>query len=144
MLAPASTPPWRLSTGRSDRTNPGILLRSFGMAGRFEGKTAIVTGAAQGIGKAIATRLAREGARVVVADINEAGAKAVAKKIGNGAFAVKCDVSDEASVKKLHNKVMKEAGGVDILVNNAAIVPFIAWDDVDATHWRRIIDVNLT
>ena len=114
------------------------------MAGRFEGKTAIVTGAAQGIGKAIAARLASEGARVVVVDINEAGAKTVAKKIGNGAFAVKCDISDEAGVKKLHNKVRKDAGGVDILVNNAAIVPFIAWDDVDAAHWRKIIDVNLT
>ena len=59
------------------------------MAGRFEGKTAIVTGAAQGIGKAIAARLASEGARVVVADINEAGAKAVAAAIGNGALAMR-------------------------------------------------------
>src|SRR5688500_13132745 len=95
MLAPASTPPWRSSTGRSDPTDRGILRRSFGMAGRFDGKTAIVTGAAQGIGKAIAARLAGEGARVVVADVNEAGAAKVAEEIGNGAFAVHCDVSDE-------------------------------------------------
>lgn len=114
------------------------------MAGRFEGKVAIVTGSAQGIGAAVAVRLASEGARVVLADINEGGAKAVAKKIGNGSFAMKCDISDEAAVKKLHNKVKKDAGGVDILVNNASIVPFIAWDDVDAAHWRQIIDVNLT
>ena len=114
------------------------------MAGRFDGKTAIVTGAAQGIGKAIAARLASEGARVVVADVNEAGASKVAEEIGNGAFAVRCDVSDDASVTALHEAVMQKAGGVDILVNNAAIVPFIAWDDVDAAHWRRIMDVNLT
>ena len=114
------------------------------MAGRFKGKTAIVTGAAQGIGKAIAARLASEGARVVVADINETGAKAVARAIGSAAFAVRCDISDDASVAKLHKAVVKKAGGVDLLVNNAAIVPFIAWDDVDASHWRKIMDVNLT
>jgi len=114
------------------------------MAGRFEGKTAIVTGAAQGIGKAIAVRLAAEGARVVVADINEKGAKAVARAIGNDSFAVRCDISDEADVARLHKAVAKKTGGVDLLVNNAAIVPFIAWDDVDAAHWRKIIDVNLT
>jgi pyridoxal 4-dehydrogenase len=114
------------------------------MAGRFEGKTAIVTGAAQGIGKAIAARLASEGARVFVADINDAGAKKVAQEIGNGAVAVSCDISDDAAVANLHKTVEAEAGGVDILVNNAAIVPFIAWDDVDAEHWRKIISVNLT
>ena len=114
------------------------------MSGRFNGKVAIVTGAAQGIGKAIAVRLASEGARLAVADVNTAGAKAVAQAIGGGAFAVTCDVSDEAAVAALHKAVMQQAGGVDILVNNAAIVPFIAWDDVDAVHWRRLIEVNLT
>jgi pyridoxal 4-dehydrogenase len=114
------------------------------MAGRFDGKTAIVSGAAQGIGKAIAVRLAHEGARVVIADINEAGAKKVARQVGNRAFGMRCDISAEADVKALHQAVRKKAGGVDILVNNAAIVPFIAWDDVDLAHWRRIIDTNLT
>lgn len=114
------------------------------MTGRFAGKTAIVTGAAQGIGRAIAERLGSEGARVFVADLNEAGAKAAAKAIGKSAIAVVCDVGDEKSVKKLHAQVEKEAESVDILVNNAAIVPFQPWDDVDLAHWRRIIDVNLT
>jgi pyridoxal 4-dehydrogenase len=114
------------------------------MSGRFEGKVAIVTGAAQGIGKAIAVRLAQEGARVVVADVNVAGAEAVAAAIGNGAFAVECDVSADAAVAALHGRVLESAGGIDFLVNNAAIVPYIAWDQVDAAHWRRIIDVNLT
>ena len=84
----------------------------------------------------------REG-RGRVADVNAAGGKAVAQAIGGGAFAVTCDVSDEAAVAALHEAVMEQAGGVDILVNNAAIVPFIAWDDVDADHWRRLIEVNL-
>ncbi len=114
------------------------------MTGRFNGKVAIVTGAAQGIGKAIAVRFARDGARVVVADVNVGGAEDVACAIGGGAFAVECDVSDEAHVAALHSQVEDKAGRIDILVNNAAIVPFIAWDDVDLAHWRRLIDVNLT
>ena len=103
-----------------------------------------MTGAAQGIGKAIATRLAAEGARVVVSDINGEGAAAVAGSLGDGAFAVTCDVSDPKAVAKLHDEVVAKAGGVDILVNNAAIVPFIAWDEVDLDHWQKIIAVNLT
>ena len=114
------------------------------MSGKLSGRTAIVTGAAQGIGKAIAERLAADGARVVVADINLAGASDLAKALGSSAIAVECDVSDPASVTALHATVETKAGGVDILVNNAAIVPFIAWDEVDLAHWRRIIDVNLT
>ncbi len=114
------------------------------MPGRFEHKVAIVTGAAQGIGKAIAVKLASEGARVVVADINVEGATAVGNAIGNGSFGVDCDVSDDAQVAALHARVLDEAGGVDLLVNNAAIVPFIPWDDVDLAHSRKLIDVNLT
>src|SRR4029079_14295274 len=114
------------------------------MGKRHSGKTAIVTGAAQGIGEAIARRLAEDGARVVVSDINTKGAEKVAKSLPHDAFAVTCDVSDPEQVKALHAEVEKKAKGVDILVNNAAIVPFIAWDDVDLAHWRKLIDVNLT
>lgn len=113
------------------------------MTGKLEGRTAVVTGAAQGIGKAIAEKLAAEGARVVVSDINEAGAQAVASALPNGAYAVACDVSDPAQVAALFDRVEQD-GGADILVNNAAIVPFIAWDDVDLDHWQRIMAVNLT
>ena len=108
-----------------------------------KGKTAIVTGAAQGIGRAIAARLAEDGATVVLADINADGAKAAAEAIGDGATAVGCDVSDPASVDALIEGAAKD-GAVDILINNAAIVPFVAWDDVDLDHWRKIVDTNLT
>ncbi len=113
------------------------------MTDRLAGKTALVTGAAQGIGKAIATRLAADGAAVFVADMNGDGAKAAAAAIGSKAKAVTVDISDPASVTAMFDEI-KQAGGVDVLVNNASIVPFVAWDDVDLDHWRKIIDVNLT
>ncbi|HVB51387.1 MAG TPA: glucose 1-dehydrogenase [Acidimicrobiales bacterium] len=109
----------------------------------FKGRTAIVTGSAQGIGTAIATQLAAAGATVVVADTNGKGATAVASKLGNSSFAVTVDVGDEDSVAALHKSVLERTGQVDILVNNAAIVPFTAWDDVDFAEWRRIMRVNL-
>ena len=113
------------------------------MTEKHSGKLAVVTGAAQGIGKAIAKRLARDGARVVLADINEKGCKAAAAEIGHGSVGVVCDVSDPTSVNSLIENSGRD-GAPDILVNNAAIVPFIAWDDVDLTHWQKIIAVNLT
>lgn len=113
------------------------------MTGKLDGQTAIVTGAAQGIGQAVAARLAADGATVVLADKNADGARAAAAEIGKGASAVECDVSDQGSVQALIEGAARD-GAPDILVNGAAIVPFVAWDDVDLDHWRRIIDVNLT
>lgn len=112
------------------------------MAG-LAGKVAMVTGAAQGIGAAIARRLARDEARVVVVDINAAGAEAVAAELGQGAFALRCDMGEPAEVEALFAAVKEKAGRLDILVNNAAIVPFVAWDEVDFAHWRKIMRVNL-
>lgn len=114
------------------------------MSGRLSGRTALVTGAAQGIGKAIAARLAADGATVVVSDINAEGAAAAAAAIGHGAFAIAADISDPDAVAALFAQIDDRTGGVDVLVNNASIVPFVAWDDVDLAHWRKIIDVNLT
>ncbi|MBW3098284.1 pyridoxal 4-dehydrogenase, SDR-type [Pseudohoeflea coraliihabitans] len=113
------------------------------MSERLAGKVALVTGAAQGIGKAIAERLAADGATVIISDVNTDGGKAAAEAIGGKAVAVGADVSDPEAVTALFEEIAKH-GGIDILVNNASIVPFIAWDDVDLAHWQKIISVNLT
>jgi pyridoxal 4-dehydrogenase len=106
--------------------------------GKLEGRVAIVTGGGQGIGKAIADKLAEEGATVVVADIQ--GAEAAAPAGGAG---MTVDISKEADVKRMVDDTVSVHGKLDVLVNNAAIVPFTAWDDVDFAEWRRIMAVNL-
>lgn len=110
---------------------------------RFEGRTAIVTGGGRGIGAAIARRLGSEGARVAVADIDADGAKSTAVGIGGDSFAVTCDIGDPDSVTNLHETVIDKTGKIDVLVNAAAIVPFVAWDDLTFEEWRRVLRVNL-
>lgn len=106
--------------------------------GKLDGRVAIVTGAGQGIGKAIADKLAEEGATVVVADV--AGAEAAAPAGGMG---LAVDISSEDDVKKMVDETVGAYGKLDVLVNNAAIVPFTAWEDIDYQEWRRIMAVNL-
>jgi len=110
---------------------------------RFEGRVAIVTGAAQGIGAAAAAMLADQGARVAFVDINEAGAAKKAQAAGNDAFAVGCDIGEPDNVAALRDTVIEQCGKVDILVNAAAIVPFVPWPELDFQEWRRIMRVNL-
>ncbi len=111
---------------------------------RLAGKTAIVTGAASGIGRGIATLFAQEGARVVVADIDDGGA-AVARELGGAAVAryIHTDVSDGAQVRALVEGTIAAFGGVDILVNNAAIVIFKKLVETEEEEWDRVIATNL-
>lgn len=109
--------------------------------GKLEGRIAIVTGGAQGIGRAIVEKLAAEGARVVVADIDAEKGEAAAAAVSGQA--IRTDISDPQQVSALVDGVVAEHGRLDVLVNNAAIVPFTPWDDIDFAEWRRIMSVNL-
>jgi pyridoxal 4-dehydrogenase len=108
---------------------------------KLQNRVAIVTGAGQGIGRAIAEKFSQEGASVVVADINADTATKTAADIGGLAHTV--DVSSEEQVARLVSATISNYGKVDILVNDAAIVPFVPWDDLDFAEWRRIMSVNL-
>jgi NAD(P)-dependent dehydrogenase (short-subunit alcohol dehydrogenase family) len=110
---------------------------------KLEDRVAIVTGGAQGIGRAIADKLSAEGAAVTIADLNEDGAKAAAADLQGDGLGVRADVSDADDVQAVVDATLERWGRVDVLVNNAAIVPFVAWDDIDVDHWRRIMAVNL-
>jgi pyridoxal 4-dehydrogenase len=109
---------------------------------KLEGRVAIVTGAAQGIGRAVANKLAAEGATVVVADINGDGAATTASALDRAA-AITTDVSQPDQVQRMVDETISRHGKLDVLVNVAAIVPFTAWDDVTFEEWRRIMSTNL-
>ena len=106
---------------------------------RFEGKNAVVTGAARGIGAATAQRLASEGARVVVADFDEATAQETAVRIGNGAVAVRCDVTKRDEVEA----AIEAAGSVDILVTCAGIIRDNLLFKMTDDDWDAVIDTHL-
>lgn len=108
---------------------------------KLQNRVAIVTGAGQGIGRAIAEKLSEEGAKVVVADINADTAAKTAEDVGGLAHTV--DVSNQEQVSELISATMSNYGKIDVLVNNAAIVPFVPWDELDFAEWRRIMSVNL-
>jgi len=116
---------------------------------RFENKVAIVTGAAQGIGEAYAKALAAEGASVVVADLNEDSGKQVVAAIeeaGGTAIFVRTDVSDAASARAMADATVEAFGGIDLLVNNAAIYGDMAFDlliTVDWEYYKKFMSVNL-
>ncbi len=110
---------------------------------RLEGKTAIVTGAGQGLGEALAQRLDFEGCKVVVADINLDGAARVAAGLKD-AIAVQVDVTDEKQVEEMVDTAVSRFGSVDILVSNAAILVAKPVIEFPVEQWRKMIDVNLT
>lgn len=116
----------------------------------FNGKVAIVTGAAQGMGKKIAETLAERGATVVICDINEEKARKVAEKIseddgsGSEAWATGVDVSSYPEVERMISRVQKRYGNIHILVNNAGILYPTKIEEITAEEWQEVIDVNLT
>ncbi len=113
---------------------------------RLREKIAVVTGGAQGIGRAVALGLAREGANIVVADLQAEKAKAVAEEAraaGVESLAVETDVSKENSVKNLAEQTLNRFGHVDILVNDAGIFPQARVVEMAEEDWDRVIDVNL-
>ncbi|MDQ3780198.1 MAG: L-iditol 2-dehydrogenase [Chloroflexota bacterium] len=112
---------------------------------RLQGKVAIVTGGAQGIGGAISRRYAEEGARVVVADRNGGGASTVASKIsdrGGEAIGVTVDVTNRDQVESMVANAVERFGGVDILVNNAGVIKLQTFLDVTEDNWNYMFDVN--
>ncbi|MCK4244081.1 MAG: SDR family oxidoreductase [Candidatus Omnitrophica bacterium] len=116
------------------------------MEGKLEGKVAIVTGAAQGMGESVAKLFAQERAEVVVNDINEEKAKKVAGEIksqGKEALAIRADVSNGKEVSQLVEKTVEEFGTIHILINNAGILRSSKVDEIGEEEWNLVINVNL-
>jgi NAD(P)-dependent dehydrogenase (short-subunit alcohol dehydrogenase family) len=117
------------------------------MSDRLQGRTALVTGAASGIGRAVAARFAAEGATVVFTDRDLDGARVAAREAAGTALAVELDVTDEASVRAAYAEVADRGLALDVVVANAGVQLFGQDDriaDVDLETWRRTIEVNLT
>jgi D-sorbitol dehydrogenase (acceptor) len=112
---------------------------------RLEGKVAVVTGGAQGIGRASALRFAREGARVVIGDLQQDGANAVAQEIvgsGGQAIGVAVDVSKRDQAQAMIDAAVREFGSVDILMNNAGVIRITPFLEIDETEWDLLFNVN--
>jgi NAD(P)-dependent dehydrogenase (short-subunit alcohol dehydrogenase family) len=119
------------------------------MAGRLKDKVALVTGGAKGIGRSFAEAMAGEGATVAIADIAD-GAEAVAAIEGlhgkGRAFFIRTDVSDEAAVKAMTEAIIKKAGKIDVLVNNAALfatLPPTPFADIEVGMWDKVFSINV-
>jgi NAD(P)-dependent dehydrogenase (short-subunit alcohol dehydrogenase family) len=115
---------------------------------RLKAKVAIVTGAGSGIGKALAQRLAADGASVVIADITnyDVAAAEIAKATGARTLGLQTDVSNERDVEKMAAETAKAFGRIDILVNNAAIFSTLKlrpFEEIDVAEWRKVMDVNI-
>ena len=112
--------------------------------GRLNGKIVIVTGAAQGFGKGIAEEMYKEGASVVIADLNAALAQEVAQALGERAISVTVNVADEESVAQMVQQTVEHFGGVDVLVNNAGIVRSGPLEKLEKDDFDLVTQVNYT
>jgi NAD(P)-dependent dehydrogenase (short-subunit alcohol dehydrogenase family) len=115
---------------------------------KLKGKVAIITGAGSGIGKALATRLAQDGASVVIADIQkfDLAAAEIAKATGARTLGLQADVSNEKDVERMTAETVRAFGRIDILVNNAAVFSTLKlrpFEQIDAAEWRKVMDVNI-
>ena len=116
------------------------------VAGPLEGRVAVVTGGGGGLAEGICARLTQAGAAVACVDVTGEKAQRVADPLASGgahAIAVGADVSDRDSVEAMAEEVVGQLGGVDILVNNAAVYPRRAWTEIEEEEWDRVMAVNL-
>ncbi|MDG4905390.1 MULTISPECIES: L-iditol 2-dehydrogenase [unclassified Mesorhizobium] len=110
---------------------------------RLKGKSALITGSARGIGRAFAEAYVREGARVAIADINLEAAEATAKDIGSAAYAIRLDVTDQSSIEAGVKAVEANAGGLDILINNAALFDLAPIVEISRASYDKLFSVNV-
>ncbi|MCF1433733.1 L-iditol 2-dehydrogenase [Agrobacterium vitis] len=113
------------------------------MTGRLDGKSALITGSARGIGRAFAEAYVREGATVAIADINMERALETAKAIGEKAYAVHLDVTNQASIDVAIKAVEEKTGGLDILINNAALFDLAPIVDITRESYDRLFSINV-
>ena len=114
---------------------------------RLKDRIALLTGAGQGLGEALARRLATEGCAVAIADVNGDAAERVAASLrenGGRALGLRADVTDEASVAEMVRRTVEELGGLDILISNAGILKAHDIQEFPLDDWKRVLDVNLT
>jgi 3-oxoacyl-[acyl-carrier protein] reductase len=109
----------------------------------LSGRVAFVTGAARGIGLAIARTLAQQGARLAMTDIDITTLESAARLLGERAFAVRTDVSLRSDVQRAVDMTVARFGGLDILVNNAGICPLSSFDEIGDEEWDRVLAINL-
>ena len=110
---------------------------------RLKDKSALITGAARGIGAAFAAAYVREGATVAIADINLAAAEAMAASIGLGAYALHLDISDQASIDRAVSEATARTGGIDILINNAALFDMAPIADITRASYDQLFSINV-